>query len=192
VTTTKDLHFREAVADVTPISNNSADTGQAPIRDVSIAIRRDAATSNVAEDNYLSSSHMQQLQPFDVVSFKRDGVQDGVFRKLKQGKYVCDASLDLHRMTIDQACKAVLDFIREACAYDLRTVMITHGKGDRSPDKKAVLKSYCVHWLEQIPEVLAFHSALNQQGGTGALYILLKKSEAAKNKNREILGIKYD
>lgn len=186
----KDISFQEAVADVIPLLHDKADIGKAKDNDVSLEVRREAAITITVEDNYLHSSFIKQLQPQDIISFKRDGVQDGVFKRLRQGKYVCDATLDLHRMTIDEACKAVFDFIQEAIDYELRTVIITHGKGDRSPHKKAVLKSYCVHWLEQIPQVLAFHSAQNQHGGAGALYVLLKKSPSAKERNREKYGIK--
>ena len=67
---------------------------------------------------------------------------------------------------------------------DIRTVMIVHGKGERS-NPPALMKSYVTTWLEQISDVLCFHSAQRQHGGTGALYVMLKKSPEKKAETRE-------
>jgi DNA-nicking Smr family endonuclease len=56
-------------------------------------------------------------------------------------------------------------------------VLIIHGKGgyDGGP---SLLKSQVNHWLKQMPEVLAYHSAVRQHGGLGAVYVLLKRNSA--------------
>jgi len=41
-----------------------------------------------------------------------------------------------------------------------------------------------------MPEVLAFHSAQKRDGGTGAVYVMLKKSDDAKQDNRERYGVR--
>lgn len=124
------------------------------------------------------------------MSFKRSGVQEGVFKKLRLGKYSVDARLDLHRHTIEEARKALYDFIQECMDYDLRTLMVLHGKGDRDPERKAVIKSHTVYWLEDMEAVMAFHSAQPQHGGSGAVYVLLRKSDKAKQRNRERHGLR--
>ncbi len=182
--------FLQEMGDVTPIVQDKADIGNKADSSVNHDVRREAAVSHKVDDNYLSSTTIKWVAPYDIISFKRPGIQDGVFRKLRLGRYLSDARLDLHRMTIDQARKALFDFINECVEYDLRTVMLLHGKGDRDPDRKAILKSHSVHWLEEIPEVMAFHSAQKHHGGTGALYILLRKSDKAKNHNRELHRIR--
>jgi len=48
----------------------------------------------------------------------------------------------------------------------------------------AVLKSHLVHWLPQLDDVQAFHTAQPKDGGAGALYVLLRKSERKKEKAR--------
>lgn len=185
-----DHSFLEEIGDVKPLKQDIADTGKKTGISASMPLRREAAVIETREENYLSTTHIREVAPFDVVSFKRDGIQEGVFRKLRLGKYECDARLDLHRMTVEQARKAIYEFIQECMEYQLRTVLLLHGKGDKTPDKKAILKSHSVHWLEEMEEVMAFHSAQPRHGGTGAMYVLLRKSEAAKNLNRERHGVR--
>jgi DNA-nicking Smr family endonuclease len=140
--------------------------------------------------NYLRDDGIVLLQSHDVLSYRKDGVQHGVFRKLRLGLYQAEARLDLHRKTVEEARKDVWEFIRDCMRYELRTVIILHGKGDRNKDQTAVIKSYVDHWLRDLPEVLAFHSALTRHGGTGAVYVLLKKSDLEKQLNRERFGSK--
>lgn len=186
----QDITFLEEVGDVRPLRQDGADVGKKIASSASIAVRRDAAVQEATQDNFLSTTAVPEVAPYDIVSFKRDGIQEGVFRNLRLGKYSCDGRLDLHRMTVEEARRAIYDFVRESMAFDLRTLLILHGKGDRKADQKAILKSYAVHWLKQIPEVMAFHSAQPQHGGSGALYVLLRKSEEAKKLNRERHGVR--
>ena len=93
-------------------------------------------------------------------------------------------------MTVDEARREVFAFLRECYRYELRTLIILHGKGDRNPDRVALLKSHLSVWLPQIDEVMAFHSAQKQHGGTGAVYVMLKKGEKSKQTNREQFGMK--
>jgi len=125
-----------------------------------------------------------------MLAFRSDGVQHGVYKKLRMGHYQVDACLDLHRMTVETARKEVYSFLNDCHQYNLRVVMILHGKGDRNPDNVATLKSHLAVWLPQIDEVLALHSALKRHGGTGAVYVMLKKSAHAKQANREQYGLK--
>jgi hypothetical protein len=43
-------------------------------------------------------------------------------------------------------------------------------------------------WLPEFPQILAFHSAQGQHGGTGSVYIMLRKSDREKKENRERFG----
>lgn len=148
--------------------------------------RREAATRQIARDaNHLVSDHVELLDPYYPLDFKRGGVQHGVYKKLKQGKYPAEARLDLHRMTVDTARKEVFEFIRESAKYDLRSLIIVHGKGTHSQSEGATLKSYVNRWLPDMDEVQAFCSAQPQHGGLGAVYVLLRKSERKKQENRD-------
>ncbi|MDH5660200.1 MAG: Smr/MutS family endonuclease, partial [Gammaproteobacteria bacterium] len=55
-----------------------------------------------------------------------------------------------------------------------RYVRIIHGKGYRSEQKIPVLKTHVAYWLPQHRDVMAFSSAQARDGGTGALYVILK------------------
>lgn len=184
--------FLEEMADVTP----KAKTDKADIKASKVATpgeeeRRTAAVTEQEQDsNYLSTEHVDRLDPFDTLSFRREGVQHGVFKKLRLGRYPIDASLDLHRLTVAEAREEVFSFIAEAIKYDLRTVLILHGKGDRNMDDPALLKSYTAKWLTEIPKVMACHSAQQRDGGVGAVYVLLQKSEKLKGENRERYGLR--
>lgn len=105
------------------------------------------------------------LKPDDMLEFKRDGVQDGVYRKLRLGKYPIQARLDLHRKTLKEARSEVIQFIRQCMAMDIRTLLIVHGRGERSTPP-ALMKSFVSHWLTQISEVQCAHSAQRLHGGT--------------------------
>ena len=142
-------------------------------------------------DDPLGGHVVSLVAPHDPIAFRHAGIQNGVFHKLRLGKYDIDARLDLHQLTVDEARKEVFGFLKEAQEYDLRTVLIMHGKGDRNPDpaKKAVLKNHTAYWLKQLDSVLAFHSAQPRDGGTGAVYVLLRKSAEAKQHNREGYGL---
>ncbi|WP_323846415.1 DNA endonuclease SmrA [Microbulbifer magnicolonia] len=147
--------------------------------------RREAATRETARElNPLSGEYVEPVDPWDPIEFKRDGVQNGVYRNLRLGKYAVDARLDLHRHTVEMARRAVVEFVRDCVEADVRCALITHGKGE-GRKQPALLKSCVNHWLPQLREVLAFHSAQKQHGGLGATYVLLRKSERKRQENLE-------
>jgi len=185
--------FKAAMSGVKPLKVNArVDLKKNKQDSESIQLRRQAATAIVEKDaNYLSDDYVEMVKPQDVLSYRANGLQDGVFRKLRQGKYQLDARLDLHRKTVDQARTDVYRFINDAMRYDLRTVIILHGKGEKEATP-ALLKSWINKWLRQLENVMAFHSAQQFDGGTGAVYIMLKKSERKKQETRDLHGIKSD
>ncbi|WP_116474028.1 DNA endonuclease SmrA [Zobellella maritima] len=172
--------------DLTPLNQDTLAHRANTDRDVaSLAAKRAAAEADTeAVSEYLSLESVDLLRPDDIVAFKKDGVQDGVFKKLRLGQYPCEARLDLHKHTVEQARKALLDFIRDSLRQGHRSLVVVHGKGERS-QPQALLKSYVSGWLKQIPQVLAYHSTQRHHGSTGSLYVLLRKSEQAKQQTRE-------
>jgi len=122
---------------------------------------------------------IESVAPLDILSFQRPGVQHGVFKKLRLGRYTIEVGLDLHGTTVEQARVAVIQFVRDCLLHDIRCALINHGKGE-GRQQPAVLKSCVAHWLPQLADVLAFHSAQKNQGGVGATYIMLKKSDAKR------------
>jgi len=179
--------FMKEVGDVQPLKQvKKANIKKEQEVTPGLLARKQAAVSELPVDtNFLTSEtdFIDFVLPNDPLGYKKDGVQEGVYKKLRQGKYSMDARLDLHHHTVEQARKAVFEFVSDCLRYDIRTGIIVHGKGERE-EPRALLKSYTNKWLREIPEVLAFHSALRQNGGVGAVYVLLKKSDNEKNKNR--------
>ena len=171
----KALFFSE-MADVT--RHRKADRAERQTSaeiDPSVAARRDAAVrEDFVDPNRLSGDYAPPLGPYDEISFARPGVQSGVLRKLRLGQYPSEATLDLHGRTVEQARVEVFDFIDQSRKYGLRTVRITHGKGERSERGYSLLKSFVALWLPQLDDVLACYTAQPKDGGRGAVYVLIK------------------
>jgi len=183
--------FKSAVTGVTPLkADKKVDLKKNRQDSETIKARREAATQVIEKDNnHLSGDHVDLVKPYDVLSYKKDGLQEGVFRKFRLGKYLVDARLDLHNRTVEQARIELFSFIEDAKKYDLRNLMVLHGKGEKEATP-ALLKSWVNKWLPEMDDVLAFHSCQQRHGGTGAVYVMLKKSELKKQETREQLGIK--
>ena len=185
----KEPPFSQQIPGVTPLPPSDRVSPNIPVKPeptlAQLARRQAAEAFLPVEGNNLSTTLYEFLLPTDVLNFKREGVQEGVFRKLRLGQYPIEARLDLHHMTVEDARKEVFQFIQDCVRYELRTVLILHGKGERSHPQQAKLKSYVNFWLPQIHEVLAFHSAQQHHGGLGAVYIMLRKSTRESDDNRE-------
>ena len=99
-------------------------------------------------------------------------------RRLKRGEFPVQDYIDLHGLTRQEAEKEVRDFLIQSHKTGLRCVLIVHGRGLNSPDSFPVLKEGLPLWLGRgsIKKiVLAFATARPFDGGTGAIYVLLRK-----------------
>ena len=107
--------------------------------------------------------------------FVRPGLRASTVRKLRRGQYATQAELDLHGLRVPDAHTLLKQFLRDCRLQDKRCVRIVHGKGLGSEGKIPVLKGKLNVWLRRHRDVLAFCSARPNDGGTGAVYVLLKK-----------------
>lgn len=114
------------------------------------------------------------LEVDDALSFRRPGVGLDVARKLRRGHWSIQGEIDLHGLRTDDAREALAAFLRDAVRQGLRCVRVVHGKGLGSPGKTPVLKGKVHGWLVQKNEVLAFVQARGDEGGAGAVVVLLK------------------
>jgi DNA-nicking Smr family endonuclease len=177
--------FRQMMGDVIPLKQDTTNhPNKSAVTEAQLARQAAAVKESEQLNNYLSLDNAPMLKPDDLIEYKKDGVQDGVYKKLRLGKYPIQARLDLHKKSLKQCRNEVVDFVKRCLSMDIRTVIIIHGKGHKS-NPPALVKSYLAAWLEHIPEVMCAHSALSQHGGTGALYLMLRKSEAKKQETRE-------
>ncbi len=126
------------------------------------------------EDTIMSDTHAM-LNPVGsqvALSYRIATLQHKVFEDLKAGNLRWFEAVDLHGCTIEEARAAVLQIIQIAKDENQNVIKIVHGKGP-----EAILKSYVNSWLRQHRDVLAFVSAPEKQGGTGAVLVLLKRAE---------------
>ena len=193
---TVDSVFQKAMDGVAPLKEGERKTVVRPRAQPTVGQlrrRRDAVAKGREENdrNPLTFGEIERVNPFDVLAWKKDGVQPRVFRRLAQGKYPIAATLDLHQRTVKEARDDVFRSIRSSSRNGFRSVVIVHGRGDRSDDP-AKLKSYVAHWLVQLADVIGFHSAPRRDGGTGATFVLIRKSPSQKEENRERHGLKSD
>ena len=112
----------------------------------------------------------------DALSFRRPGIGLDVTRKLRKGHWTIQRELDLHGLRREEARESLAAFVRTARREGVRCVRVVHGKGLGSPGKMPVLKSKVQSWLIQKNEVLAFVQARGDEGGAGAVVVLLTPS----------------
>ncbi len=109
---------------------------------------------------------------------RRVDVDPRDLRRLRRGQFAIDGRLDLHGMSLDEARAAVEAFVRKRSAEGDKVVSIIHGKGKHSPRQQGVLRGEIGAWLSQgraARHVLAFATAPDEDGGEGALLVLLAR-----------------
>jgi DNA-nicking Smr family endonuclease len=165
--------FRQAMADVTPLPQNRPlpTAPRAPPK----ALFRLADEAAVLHQ-LLHGPDDPDLETGEDLRYLRPGVPEHVLRQLRRGRYTIQAEMDLHGLNRQQAREALNAFLQECRTLDLRCVRIIHGKGRSSPHGRGVLKAAVNGWLTRCDQVLAFCSARPADGGTGAIYVLLRRA----------------
>jgi DNA-nicking Smr family endonuclease len=123
------------------------------------------------------------------------GLDPNLVRKLRQGEFSRQASVDLHGMTVEAAQGEVERFLLAAVRNGLRCILIVHGRGRNSPGQVPVLKDRLKLWLTRgklARSVLAFATARPYDGGLGALYVLLRRDRARKKSIEVLEGTKRE
>lgn len=109
---------------------------------------------------------------------RRLDVDPKELRRLRRGLHVLDGTLDLHGKAATEARSALLAFVKKHRAAGDRVVLVIHGRGRRSAGGQAVLRGEIAAWLSQSSlarHVFAFVTAPDEQGGAGALLVLLAR-----------------
>jgi DNA-nicking Smr family endonuclease len=105
-------------------------------------------------------------------------------KKFKRGKMPVDARLDLHGLTLAQAHAALISFIRTQAERGARSVIVVTGKGSPNAERPTgKIKAELIHWLNAgsvRPYILAVNEATPRQGGSGAVYVLLKRRDRVR------------
>jgi len=119
------------------------------------------------------SDETASFESGDELKFLRNGYSSRLLKKLRRGDYVIQDELDLHGMIAGEAKQETHFFINECARDNVRAVRIVHGKGRNSKDRTPVLKNMLLGWLSKNQHVLAVCSTPANDGGTGAVYVLL-------------------
>lgn len=181
--------FLEEMGNVKPLQQDS--TTRSPVNKPTIdeekaqARRENAERQTGFDPNPLVTENVSFVDPDDIIFYKKSGVQEGVYKNLRLGKYELHSMLNIQGMSVKEARQQVFQFINDCHKNDLRSLLIQHGKGLKSQPNQAILKSYVNQWLRQLDSVKAFHSAQSFHGGSGSVYVLLKKSDEARMTNKE-------
>ena len=164
--------FREAMRDVKPIASRTR-VPQSKRKPPAKALFTAADRAMVLVESLQGPAIGEITDSGDEISFRRNGVQDGIMRKLKRGEYRVEDVCDLHGLRADEAKACLREFLAEALAHNLRCVRIIHGKGMNSGPRGPVIKTAVNMILRKTGPVLAFTSARRVDGGTGAINVLL-------------------
>ena len=107
---------------------------------------------------------------------RRKKAHPSISHALEDPRLEIEAECDLHGMTVAEADREVLRFVRDRQRRGDRWVLIIVGKGLHSPGGKGTLEEHIVGTLSKRAAaryVLAFRTAPSRHGGTGALAVRL-------------------
>lgn len=141
-----------------------------------------ASTAPPADDLPLRARPVVTVDRAPALLGAKTGLDKRTEERVRRGQLPIDGRIDLHGMTQDRAHDALLTFVRGAHASGRRLLLVITGKGqvaeDRSHSGRGVLRSAVPRWLNEPafrPLVLAVHQAQPHHGGSGALYVFLKR-----------------
>lgn len=126
------------------------------------------------KEYYLSDVIKDTVLSHTLLSYAQSGLPNQRFKALKNGQIPWKGRLDLHGLKSENARDALCQYIENQAEQGKRCLLIIHGKGGYE-GAPPIIKNLVNRWLPQLDDVLAFHSALPKDGGTGAVYVLLKR-----------------
>ena len=166
--------FRRSVGPVRKVTLDRADHVRKP--PAPRPRQRDDNEPRTGSDSFSDAFNTDTVSSDETLFFARPGVQQRQLQRLRRGQLQPGAELDMHGMTAAIARNALVNFIALCSEQHIRCARIIHGKGYGSGSDAPVLKNRLNSWLRQHHDVLAFSSAQIKDGGSGALYVLLRVS----------------
>jgi len=180
------LAFMAEMSDVKPLAQTEHVALTPQETSLAQKLKRAALEHEEAKLAYNLTLELQEyLDPYDLLEYKQDGIQEGVYKNLRLGKYPIEHRVSLLKMNLDEARDRLIQAIESAYEKGQRVILLQHGLGLNSQPKPGKLKSFINTWLTQFSQVIAYHSAHKQHGGSGNTYVMLKKNPQQKLINRE-------
>ncbi|MCC5867107.1 MAG: Smr/MutS family protein [Gammaproteobacteria bacterium] len=164
--------FRQAMADVRPLPTDKRHDHPRRPRP---RRRRAADTDSLLGESLTMSPFERLLETGEELNYCSEQLSRQAYRRLRRGEYAVQDEIDLHGMSVARAREVLIEFIAESLRQHHRCVRIVHGKGMRSGPRGPVLKQEVNRWLRQWDSVLGFASTPPRDGGTGAVYVLLRR-----------------
>ena len=165
--------FLQAVKGARPLNIDvpfTEKTYPKPIAKQFIRDEKQALRDSLSDDYYPA----HELESGEELLYLRTGQSPSILSKLRRGFWVVQAQIDLHGLISDEARQYVAEFLSDCKKRNIRCVRIVHGKGLGSRNREPVLKHKLRNWLIQKDEVIAYAQAKPEDGGSGAVIVLLK------------------
>ena len=170
--------LREAYAGVRRFDNNSGHR-MPVVPEVHRAVVSEEAEVLAALSDLVSGVGAFDLtETEEYIEGARVGLDPRLVSRLRRGEFAIQGHIDLHGMIQPDAKQALRDFVIKSVGKGMRTVLVVHGRGLGSPGGRPVLKHATAQWLshgEIGAHVHAFATARPQDGGAGAMYVLLRR-----------------
>lgn len=169
VTRAEALLWRAVLADVTPLPGRKPPPPDMP------SPAADSSAPAAAEPNRARLPSRSAQAP-ELRHGHTAGIDRRTADRMKRGEMDIDGRIDLHGLTQEAAHVALNGFIARSYALGRRCLLVITGKGLR--EGTGVLRAAVPRWLNERPlrgAILAFSHARPQDGGEGALYVLLKR-----------------
>lgn len=169
--------FRQAMRHVQPLRPSTKIQASSPKRNARpIASATTMATTATPHPGLSFHQYLEPVTAHSHLSHHCPSLSASERKQLQKGQFALapDAILDLHGQTRHQAHDSLLSFIQYCQAQGYRYGLIIHGKSLHNPEQPS-LKNSLNHWLRELTSILAFCSAKPKHGGTGAVYIRLRK-----------------
>jgi len=179
--------FRQAMRFVRPLPDHGprARAGGARRDPESLLLARRAHAQGAADAKAPPPAHRQRRKTpaFDpeADAFLQAGCGPDLLRGLRRGKWIPQASLDLHGSTLEQARERLDRFLASCLEHDIRCVRVIHGKGIGSRQGEPVLKAAIRQHLCRLEAVQAWVQCGEHEGGEGALHALLRLAAAPRD-----------
>lgn len=162
------LLFAQATKDVAPLNSTHKVQSQAPLR--KIKVRPPILETDITP----KFGEVDAVTAHQTLLFHKKGLRLQDLSRLRKGEFSVNWRLDLHGDIEVVAQQRLVQFIQQAYQSQARYALIIHGKGYNSDTGHPLLKNLVNQLLRQLPQVVGFCSALPKDGGTGAVYVLLK------------------
>lgn len=166
--------FAQAVKDVRPLARyeriEPVVVKPKPVPRKSVHYEQHAIADGLS-DHFIPAF---ELEANAALAYLAHGHSPDILRKLRRTHWPIEAAIDLHGMISDEARLYVASFISDCKQRGIRCVRIVHGKGLSSRNQAPVLKNKLRSWLMQIDVVIAYVAAKKEDGGDGAVIVLLK------------------